>query len=242
MIDQELAFGWPDATFYADELTYSGVASSPAMIAEKICDRLNYLVPEYDRKHRSYSPELAIESGATTCKTRAYMAHLIAMQIPGIRSAVNLEAVEGHADVYITDGQTCAVVDSTIGSRWKNSFSRVYKPELSDEYIKDFNSYYPLIEYFRITDRNNGFVWMTEADREGVKESGEAHDAFSLPLCADMPDMWKILMLGETGRLAMRELLIAKQEIADVVGPGLEDLLADNYYFPNALVTHPRFW
>lgn len=232
-------FEWPQASEIAKELSVPGKPADVEMVATRITAELNALVPEYDIEHQFYSPVEAIEAGATTCKTRAYMAHLIAMQVTGVRSAVYLSIVgyRGHAATYTTNGDTAAVIDSTrIQNGGDNSF---FVPYDHDPHI--VNSTFPMIEYFRANNVTKGFAWINEDEIYGIEPSDTRESAESEPLCRELPSLYGMLMIGETGRLAMIELLAAKQEIADVKGPDLDDLLGDNCNFPNALVQHPQF-
>lgn len=234
------SFKWPQAAEIASELSAPGESADVEIVAERINNELNNLVPMYDDKHRLYSPEEAIEGGKTTCKTRAYMAHLIAMQATGIRSAVYLStsSYPGHAATYVTDGESAAVIDSTRHKGGaQNSFFVVY--DYAPRLVSDT---YPMLEYFMTNDVTKGFAWVDENAGSGIEPSGTAVSAESEPLSTEIPNLLGMLMIGKTGRKAMNELLTAKHEMVYVKGPDLDDLLGDNCLFPNALVTHPQFF
>ncbi|HMS23835.1 MAG TPA: hypothetical protein PKB09_03440 [Candidatus Saccharibacteria bacterium] len=230
-------FEWPEAEEYAKQFSPRSGGANPATVAECVVSVLNDKLPIYDKSHRFYSPSLAIENGATTCKVRAYMAHLITSQVEGIRSAVCLEAFQGHAATYITDGVKSAVIDSTFGSDKYNSFYNLYRNE-AHECIGDGDK---MLKFFRDTSRTEGFAWTLEDAMNPSTPEGEATNASIAPLNQEIVNLDCMLMIGESATRAMGELLWAKQEMVDVIGRDLLDLLKDNTLFPRALSSRPQF-
>ena len=228
-------FEWSEAANYAEQFSPKSGIVNPFTIAECVVSVLNDKLPIYDKSHGFYSPSLAIENKATTCKVRAYMAHLITSQVDGIRSAVCLEAYRGHGTTYITDGVNSAAIDSTFNCDSRNSFYNYY--------IKEKHGYSgdKMLKFFRDTSRTEGFAWTLEDAVDPATAEGETANASTAPLNQEIVDLDCVLMIGESATTAMGELLWAKQEMVDVAGPDLLDLLGDNTLFPHALASHPQF-
>lgn len=229
-------FEWPAAEGYAKQFTPKSGVANPATIAECVVSVLNDKLPVYDKQHRYYRPTIAVENRATTCKVRAYMAHLITSNIKGIKSGIYLESDTGHASTYLTNGTESAVVDSSYGSNYYNSFYRKYSPKGPET-----SSWDKMLEYFRKTKRAEGFAWILDGSENPAIPDNETTLASTEPLNVQIANLSSILMIGVSATRAMGELLWAKQEMADVVGPDLLDLLGDNTLFPHALASHPQF-
>lgn len=229
-------FEWPEAKVYAKQFTPKSGTTNPATVAECVVSVLNEKLPVYDKSHRFYTPSLAIEHGETTCKVRAYMAHLITSNVKGIKSGVLLEAVQGHGSTFITNGTESAVIDSSYGSNQRNSFYRKYNSKMPE--IKSWDK---LLEYFRISCRVDGFAWKLDGSDNSSIPDGEVTCASTSPLDQEMVNLDSILMIGDSATRAMGELLWAKQKMVDVAGPDLLSLLGDNTLFPYALTSHPQF-